>query len=92
MMNVVRYRCSHTAVASDRLLRADQVFDQVCAAFEVADRLSACGCAASLCSDYVQNKCLCCYSRYNASRCRLTSLTTLLRFLVTAQPVSHLSL
>ena len=55
----------------DRLLRADQGFDQICAVLEVADTLRACGFAASLCSE--QMICLCCYSRYDASRCRLTA-------------------
>ena len=34
----------------DRLLRAGQGFDQICAVLEVGDTLRACGCAASLCS------------------------------------------
>ena len=73
----------------DRLLRADQGFDQICAVLEVADTLRACGCAALLCFDYVKHKCLCCYSRHNSSRCRLAGAHKVLRLLVTAQLVSH---
>ena len=38
MTDVVRYRCSHIVVT---LLRADQVFYQICAVLEVADMLRA---------------------------------------------------
>ena len=69
----------------DRLLRADQGFGQICAILEMADRLRACGCAASLCFDYVKNNCLCCCRRHNSFRCRLAGAQKVLRFFVTAQ-------